>query len=285
MSPTGKPSLFKIYTPFLMPILFLIFAFAGIWLTVKWVHGVSHSHRGKIGVPATRANIPAYTKINRDHLTVIYLDPKKLPESVYRENRDVIGRILGRDKRGAYVFTEEDFLPKGARAGIVGGIPPGKRAFTIHADKVQGLHGLNAGDSFDLMGILKMNQKNSTLQVIGQSASITDSISQPTPLVKRGTVVVPVRSRSVTYTQSSLTRGTQVRNRPVEESVIAVSPSEVEGLAQAVSMGAEMYVIPISGQIQDEAPEAEGEAPVSSGLKVIETLKGSQRNRVAVPSS
>ena len=52
---------------------------------------------------------------------------------------DVIGRVLEHEKTPGYVFTEADFLPKGTREGIVAGIPAGKRAIRLSADRVDGL--------------------------------------------------------------------------------------------------------------------------------------------------
>jgi hypothetical protein len=75
---------------------------------------------------------------------------------------DVIGRVLDHDKEPGYVFTEADFLPPGTREGITAGIPAGKRAVRISADKVDGLYGLHAGDRFDLLATMPIEASRSS---------------------------------------------------------------------------------------------------------------------------
>src|SRR5262245_34312096 len=117
------------------------------------------STAGLIAVPTPAMTIPAYTRVQRDHLwdrtrnrlAVIYLPPRAVTPEMLTNISQVIGRVLDHDKAAGYVFTQSDFLPPGTREGIVGGIPAGKRAIRIAAEKVAGLYGLRAGDRFDLL--------------------------------------------------------------------------------------------------------------------------------------
>src|SRR4029453_14128773 len=111
------------------------------------------------------ARIPNYTKITRDHLvdlknqslSVVYLPPQAVTKDMILNIGDIIGRVLNHDKQRGYVFTEADFYPKGTREGVVAGIPPGKRAIRVQADKVDGLFGLQPGDRFDLVASMAID--------------------------------------------------------------------------------------------------------------------------------
>src|SRR5207249_3734084 len=75
-------------------------------------------------------------------LNVMWMPKELVPPGVLVNLADVLGRVLDHDKPAGYVFTEEDFMPKGTRAGLVAGIPPGKRSMTIEAVKLDGIFGL-----------------------------------------------------------------------------------------------------------------------------------------------
>src|SRR5438309_4124327 len=123
------------------------------------------STAGLIAVPTAAVQISAHTRIQRDHLwdraharlAVIYLPPRAVTNEMLLNISDIIGRVLDGDKQPGYVFTESDFLPRGTREGLVAGIPPGKRAIRISADRVDGLYGLNAGDRFDIVATLPID--------------------------------------------------------------------------------------------------------------------------------
>src|SRR5688572_21758171 len=120
---------------------------------------------GYVRVPLSATRIPAYAKVAREHL----FDPKKvrwvetavrradLPSDVILDRGDALGRVLRQDKPAGYVFTERDFMPEGTRPGLVGGIPAGKRGYRVEVEKIPGLYGLNAGDRFDLLATLAVD--------------------------------------------------------------------------------------------------------------------------------
>lgn len=282
----------RTFKPFISLAIFLLIAGVATYFSMQIIkdNKKEAQHKGKIAVPSSYVDIPALTKITRDHLDYIYLDSKTIPKKVIKDLKGVLGRVLNDGKPKGYVFTEDDFLPEGTRQGIVGAIPPGKRAFTIETDKVQGLFGLRTEDRFDLMGLIKISsKKGQSSGLIGSVTSATqtgtDEFVQPTMLVKNGTIIVPVRIREVPYSQSSLTAGTTTRTRPIRETVIAVNTEEVQALAQAISMNAELFVVPRSGQpgVEEKENTNINTLPMTSGVVVVETIKGNERAREAVP--
>jgi Flp pilus assembly protein CpaB len=229
---------------------------------------------------------------------------------------DVIGRVLAHDKNPGYVFTEADFLPKGTREGVVAGIPAGKRAVRISADKVEGLYGLHSGDRFDLLATMPVDAARGGAQafdvagVYGQQLAMEARLSnwqkQATVrvLVQSGVIVEAMATRGVPMFQSSLTEGGVTRVRPVQEAVIAINPEEVARLTEAMAVNATITAVPRSGRPDDQIdsrtpdlhpvnpftgpasdasptldPDGAGTAPFT----VVETIMGQKRELTAVP--
>jgi Flp pilus assembly protein CpaB len=227
------------------------------------------SHRGMVAVPVSGMAIPAYTKILRDHLwnagtgsfAFLYLPPEQVGPSVIRNIGDIIGRVMDHDKPAAYAFTEDDFLPKGTKPGIVAGIPAGKRAMRVPLEKIPGLADLRPGDRFDLVSTLAIDASGSaTLNAGGLYGKQLDLQSRLTNwqkqatvrvVVQSGDIVQPTVTRQVPVANTSLTQGLIVRTKPVQEVVIAVKPSEVARLAEALAVGAEISCVPRSGRPED----------------------------------
>ena len=69
----------------------------------------------------------------------------------------ILGRVTAREKPAGYAFKERDFLPEGTSPGVVGGTPPGKRAITLDASKLKGVHDLNEGDHVDLLASVSVD--------------------------------------------------------------------------------------------------------------------------------
>ena len=285
------------------------------------------STAGLVAVPTPARTIPAYTRVRRDHLwdpangqlAMIYLPPRAVTKEMIVNISDVIGRVLDHDKAPGYVFTESDFLPVGTREGIVAGIPAGKRAVRISADKVDGLYGLHAGDRFDLLATMPIDASQSGGQtfnfggVYGQQMALQARLSnwdkQATVrvILQSAVIVEPMTTRGVPIYQSSLTEGGATRVRPVQEAVIAIDPDEVALLTEAMAVDAKLTTIPRSGRPDDPInsrtpdlspvspftrPGAEGARDAESGLapdqnakdfSVVETIMGQKRALTAVP--
>ncbi|TWT34612.1 CpaB family protein [Blastopirellula retiformator] len=201
---------------------------------------------------------------NADEIGGAYLNPQ-----------DVIGRVVANEKSPGFGFTESNFLPKGTRPGLVGGVPPGMKAITLLASKLAGVHSLNLGDRIDLLATLDVDRlsPNSSL------GSRTSATSLPRSSDKRGAkkdgpkearliavdaqVISPVFRRAKVVTSSSLTQGTTGRNVPVEEVTLAVHEADVPAVTEASVMDCEIAVIAHSAR-----PEPEEAAPPEGMVSV-----------------
>ena len=287
------------------------------------------STAGLTAVPSPSRAIPAHTRITRDHLwdpknqrlSFIYLPSQSVTPEMLTKLSDILGRVLDHDKLPGYVFSESDFLPKGTREGIVAGIPPGKRAIRVQADKVEGLYGLRAGDRFDLVATLAIDGRGGSAQnfsfggVYGQQlalqAKLTNWQKQATVrvMVQNGLVVEPMITRQVPIFQNTMTQGGVTRMRPVQEIVIAVDPDEVARLTEAIAVDAKISCVPRSGRPDDPTdsvtPDLRPVSPFTgpgtaafsgspasgSGtdarrtapFSTVETISGTKRELTAVP--
>jgi Flp pilus assembly protein CpaB len=264
--------------------------------------------------------------VTRDHLwdptgnrlTFVQLAPQSITPDIVVSLSDVLGRVLDHDKPAGYVFTESDFLPEGTREGIVAGIPAGKRAIRVPADKVEGLFGLRAGDRFDLVATLAIDasrggQTFDAGGVYGQQLAIQARLSnwqkQATVrvIVQNGVVVEPMTTREVPVFSRTLTQGGITRMRPVQEIVIAVDPEEVAPLTEAMAVAAQISTAPRSGRPDDPldsttpnlmpaspftgpgtaafAPAAgiQGTPGPAAPFSVVETIMGPTRELTTVP--
>ena len=282
------------------------------------------STAGLIAVPTPATVIPAYTRIRRDHLwdrrnaqlAVIYLPPGAVTKEMLVNIGDVLGRVLDGAKEPGYVFTESDFLPVGTREGIVAGIPAGKRAIRISADRVDGLYGLHAGDRFDILATMPIDAAGGSRtfnfagpysQEMALQAQLSNWDKQATVrvIVQSALIVEPMTSRAVVTVQGSLTEGNTARSRQVQETVIAVEPDEVALLTEAMAVNARLTTIPRSGRPDDpldsKTPDLRPFSPFATSrggdpggadsrpsddeddFRVVETIMGQKRSLTAVP--
>jgi Flp pilus assembly protein CpaB len=282
------------------------------------------SNEGLVAVPTPAARIPAYTRVRRDHLwdarngrlATLFLPPATVTQEMLVDVGDIIGRVLESDKEPGYVFTESDFLPRGTREGLVAGIPAGKRAIRVAADKVDGLYGLNPGDRFDILATLPIENTGGARQFglagpysqeMALQAQLSNWNKQATVrvIVQSAAIVEPMNTRAIPTFQSSLTEAGATRTRPVQEAVVAVEPDEVALLTEAMTVGATLTAIPRSGR-PDDPPDSrtpdlypvspfvapgsveggtDARLPPGSGssLTVVETIMGQKRTLTAVP--
>lgn len=252
----------------------VLLAVAALWATgmldLSRFQQTVRSTAGQVAVPVAARPIPAYTRINRDHfwnpatreLTAIYLPQQSLTPEMMTRLPEILGRVLDHEKPAGFVFTEADFLPKGTREGLVAGIPAGKRALRVEADKVDGLFGLRAGDRFDLVATLALDPTvgrgaftatGAYGSQLSLQAQLTNWQKQATVrvMVQNGVLVEPMSTRQVPVFSRSLTQGGITRMRPVQEAVIAVDPDEVAQLTQALAVDATIAVVPRSGRPDD----------------------------------
>jgi Flp pilus assembly protein CpaB len=281
------------------------------------------STAGLIAVPTPARRIPAYARVTRDHiwdarnqrLSVVYLPPQSVTKEMLIRLSDVLGRVLNHEKAPGYVFTSDDFLPKGTREGLVGGIPAGKRAVRVSGDKIDGLHGLNPGDRFDLLATLPidasrgggvgLNMGGVYGQEINLEAQLSNWQKQATVrvMVQNAIIIEPMSVRGVPMFQSSLTEGGVTRMRPVQEAVIAIEPEEVARLTEALAVDAKITAVPRSGRPDDKidsrTPDLYPVSPFNrsaagggldpgtgapdSSFRMVETIMGQKRELKPVP--
>src|SRR5439155_24415071 len=115
-----------------------------------------------VPIPLTVQPVPAFTQVTREHvmdpktldLVITYLPPQSVASTGLLTFDKIIGRVLKSEKAAGYGFTERDFFPPGTRPGVVAGVPSGKKAFVLQADKIGGVHGLRGGDDIDVLATL-----------------------------------------------------------------------------------------------------------------------------------
>jgi Flp pilus assembly protein CpaB len=189
---------------------------------------------------------------------------------------DIIGRVLARDKTPMLAFRSDLFLPAGTRPGVAGGIPAGMQALTIEASLLDGAHSLKAGDRVDLMATIpdehlprfggsdKSRLPGAALVVLPGAANRDRVAGEARLLAEDAVLVTPVRMRAEPLRSSSLTQGTQVRNVPVQEVVLAVQRDDVPSLAEALALNVQLVCIARSGR-----PGAEAEEQPPEGLVAV----------------
>ena len=162
-------------------------------------------------------------------------------------------------------FTEADFLPVGTHPGVVGGTPEGKRAITLDAGKIKGVHDLKEGDHVDLLSSTPVDMpgagrsnsgRTGTSVVATPDMALLPKGSIVKALVQDGVVVTPVQIRGVPIGSMSPTQATATRAKPVEEIVLAVDPQEVAPLAAAMDLKYEITCVARSGRPASVQPAA-----------------------------
>lgn len=237
---------------------------------------------GKVRVLISARAIEPYARVTRDDLfdtrrgafSFIDLDEAFVGENdVLVGTSGIVGRVMARAKRPGFAFTEGDFLPKGTRPGLAGGIPPGKRALRIDVELVRGIIGLNPGDRFDLIAArdLESPRPSAAVSRAGDGSSFSGVYSDLLPksggaqgpkgskrarvdvIVQNGVVVSPIETRFIPTSSSSLTAGQVNGTRPVQEMIIALAPPEVAPLMAAIRLEADLTCVARSGHPDDPA--------------------------------
>ncbi|MCA9315503.1 MAG: hypothetical protein H6826_04165 [Planctomycetes bacterium] len=229
-------------------------------------------HTGQVAVALTTQAIPSYTMLRREHFLsataggILYrwFPEKDVPKTVIRSAGELYGRVLRGGKEAVQWIDERDLYPPGTREGPTAGIPPGKRAMRLRASDIPGLHGLNQGDRFDIVMTTEVEieapkrvnrSRVDDLDVEGPYAPLHTADMRPAPeaptikrrmaevklVVEGGTVVQPVHRREDLPGAKTPVRP-NLRNKPLEEIVIAVDPAEVAALEQALALGAKIQV-------------------------------------------
>ncbi len=239
---------------------------------------------GTVPVLLSVKAIPAYTKVTRDHLfevtgkpKLFHLTPAEIEtRGIYTDFNKILGRVTSHDVKPGYAFREKDFLPEGARDGVAGGTPAGKRAMVLDAAKLQGVHALRANDHVDLIAtypvdVAKPNNKN----VIGEAENAPKKQALVKVLVQDGVVILPVTTRQVPQPKSTSAKPVMMT---LQEVVLAVEPTEIAAIGEALGAGAEVMAVFRSGQPGEpvKALPTPGSQPKAPPVR-IEVLQGETR--------
>jgi hypothetical protein len=216
---------------------------------------------GWVGIPLSARLIPAYTEVTRDYLMdaktgqllLKWVAPDKVPKGIITDLSKILKRVTAQEKPAVYYFFESDFLPAGTRPGVVGGTPAGKRAITLDAGKLKGVHDLKEGDHLDLLASVPVDMpgaghsggRSGANVVVAPDRLWLPKRSSVSTLVQDGVVVTPVRVRNAPVNSA---QGGTVRTAPVQEIVIAVEPEEVAPLAEAMDLKYEITCVARSGR-------------------------------------
>ena len=248
-------------------------AFKVIDLSRLWGTRPDHP-AGYVGIPLSARSIPAYTEVTRDYLlnpktgelVLKWVAPNDVPKGIITDLSKILKRVTARDKPAVYYFLESDFLPEGTSPGPAGGTPLGKRAITLDATKLKGVHELKEGDVVDLLASVAVDMPGAGHSNSGRMG--TNFVASPDALllpkrglvnvlVHDGVVVSPVKIRNMPTTVSSLTQGATTHTMPVQEIVLAVAPEEVRLVAEAIDLKYEILCAVHSGRpVSRPSPEA-----------------------------
>jgi len=250
------------------------------------------SHEGQIAFPALARPVRAYEAISREdlidpktgQLSVIWLRKEETNSAIIRDLSQIMGRVVRRDKRVGYVFTEQDFLPKGTRPGLSAGIPPGKRSLTVNIKDFSGMEFLRQGDTFDLMAVLP-SRKDPESNI--EQAALLGGVKPPDtrsgqlarqtgikPLVIGGTMLAITQgsSQSTNGARELVVSPAGSRKKTKTEMVatIAIDPVEVSPMTEALGLEVKIFCVARSSQPGKSPNELE---PVSlEGLVPVVTL-------------
>lgn len=263
-------------------------------------------HTGQVAVPAVAVPVPANTRITIAHLVDPqtkqmkwrYLPPKAVERlNVFQTPDEILGRVTRREKMLGMTFTEADFHPKGTRPGLVAAIPSGKRALTIDAGKIQGIHNLKPGDRLDILASRPVDLQKVMSQSRQQSGNSGGTaglhagvIAQQKAaavrvLVHYGAIVQPVTTRVVPVSSSSLTQGMVNKTKPVQEVVVAVEPEEIAPLTEAIAVEANIFCVARSGLPDDPGSDSvtPGGANPADAFHTVESIVAGKRQVSYVP--
>ncbi|MCP5110347.1 MAG: hypothetical protein GY953_05885, partial [bacterium] len=220
---------------------------------------------GQVAIVIAGRNLTPYTRLRMSDLAVVWKKGRAVREPLVSKEdwALLLDRVLRVAKPAGDAVTLDDIYPPGTREGLVAGIPPGKRAMRVEAGKLKGVFGLKLRDTFDLVATLPLDPKElgdfkvggvfSDQMAMEAGASNWKKQATVKVVVQAGVVVLPVESRIGSLTSRSLMKGSQVHQKPVTEIVIAVEPSEVAPLTEALAIGADITCVPRSGH-PDEDP-------------------------------
>jgi Flp pilus assembly protein CpaB len=243
-------------------------------------------------VPLVVKQIPAYTMINREHLTFAKT-LRPWPKWVHKDQMgdDWIttlnaakGRVAKYDIPVGTVLTESALMPAGTRPGLMGAIPDGQRGIIVHASDLDGAHSLMQFDHIDVFATFFPSTKDmQRLRNLGHGvqARVTDQMIREAG-VQRPDLRVIVENAQVIRPVERRRAANPTADQVIEELTLAASPDDVAALTEALKAGATLYAVVRPGadpnaKLTMETPKMQG------GLYGIEQIVGTTRSMVVMP--
>jgi Flp pilus assembly protein CpaB len=244
---------------------------------------------GTVPVLLSVKPIPAYTRITRDHLfhldgkpKLFYLTPEEIERSgIYADFGKLNGRVVSHDLREGYAMREKDFLPEGAREGIAGGTPAGKRSLTVDASKIAGIGGFKNGDHFDLVASYVMDlptedakKRPGPITVVQLPGQKKYTISRV--LVQDGVVVRGMTTQPTPKPNSTVPNSGKMTMVAIQEIILAVEPDEVAPITEAMNGATDLRAVHRSGQPTEssQSTDTPGTPIRPNPVVVIEVIRG-----------
>jgi Flp pilus assembly protein CpaB len=263
---------------------------------------------GMVAVPVAARFVSAYSEIVHDDLYDVrtrdlrfaFLPAEDVAsQQIVVNAADLFGRVVERDRIAGQFFRQEDLAPRGTPPGLTAGVPFGKRAFAIGADRLTGSGALRHGDHLDLLASIPLSLEKPSQGGAGwlptggiDAASLhMEKQAEIRVIVHDAVVVAPVTTAKFAPASAGMTASKEVGEtleHSTQELVLAVSADEVAKLAEAVSLGLKLTVVSRSGVVVDPAaPMATTrptvvERPVTefrplANVGMIETMNGAKR--------
>jgi len=213
----------------------------------------ARSIEGKIAIPALARHITAFSRITQDDLAdpatgilnVYYFAEQNVNEEWLIEPESLIGRIVNRDISRGHLFTSDDLMPVGTRAGIAAGAPPGMRIYIAPLSRINGLSGLEIGDTVTIYGTLGKAVEAPPPQLDwaslkgGRPDSDSERLSRE---VRAGIRTVVKQARIIRL------------GKDAGQVTFAVDPEEVTSLSQAINSDIEIFAVAASSQGEENPP-------------------------------
>lgn len=243
-------------------------------------------------VPLVVKPIPAYTMINREHLTFAKT-LRPWPKWIHKDRwgSDWItslnaakGRVAKYDIPVGTVLTESALMPAGTRPGLMGAIPEGERGIVLKADQLIGSHALMQFDQVDIFATFTPDSEDfQKIRSLGQEVHpiVTGrmireaGVQRPDlrVIVENAKVIQPVWARKAANAD---------QKQVVEELTLAASPDGVANLTEALKAGATLVAVVRSGADPNAKLNLQAQSTMG-GLYGIEQIVGTERSMTVLP--
>lgn len=217
----------------------------------------ARSIAGKIAIPALARSIAAFSRITQDDLAdpatgklnIYYFAQQSVNDQWLTEPESLIGRVVNRDISRGHLFTSDDLMPAGTRAGIAAGAPPGMRIFIAPLSRIQGLSGLEIGDVVTIYGTLgkAVDAPPPQLDWASLKGGVADSDSERLSREVRAGIRTVVK-------QAQIIRLGQDAGQDAGQVTLAIDPDEVTSLSQAINSDIEIFAVAASSQGEEQTP-------------------------------